>query len=45
MDQLEQFKELLSEPKQRIKLHDLVADITKKLISEVGQDKLPVQVS
>ena len=45
MDRLEQFKELLSEPKQRIKLHDFVADITKKLVSESGQDKLPVQVS
>lgn len=45
MDQLEQFKELLSEPRQRIKLHDFVADITKKLISEADQDKLPVQLT
>jgi hypothetical protein len=43
MDQLEQFKELLSDPKQRIKLHDFVADRTKNLVAEVGQDKLPVQ--
>ena len=45
MDQLEHFKDLLSEPKQRIKLHDFVAEITKKLLREVGQDKLPVQGS
>lgn len=45
MDQVEQLKELLSEPKQRIKLHDFIADITKELIAEVGQDRLPVQVS
>lgn len=43
MDQLEQFKDLLSEPKQRIRLHDFVADITRRLVSEVGQDKLSVQ--
>jgi hypothetical protein len=43
MDQLEQVKDLLSEPKQRIKLHDFLADITKKLVPELGQDKLPVQ--
>jgi len=45
MDQLEQFKDLLSEPKQRIKLHDYIADITRKLVSEVSLDKLPVQTS
>ena len=43
MDQLEQFKDLLSGPKQRIKLNDFVVDITKKLVSEVGEDKFPVQ--
>lgn len=43
MDQLEQFKDLLSEPKQRIKLHDFVADITKRIVSETSQDKFPVQ--
>ena len=43
MDQLEQLKDLLSEPKQRIRLHDFVADITRRLVSEVGKDKLPVQ--
>lgn len=45
MDQLEQLKDLLSEPKQRIKLYDFVADITKELLTEVALDKLPVQVS
>jgi hypothetical protein len=43
MDELEQLKDLLSEPKHRIRLHDFVAGITKKLVSEVGQDKFPVQ--
>lgn len=43
MDQLEEFKELLGEPKERIKLHDFVAGITKKIVSETGQDKFPVQ--
>jgi len=45
VDQLEQLKELLSEPKQRIKLHDFIADVTRKLVADVGQDRLPVQVS
>lgn len=43
MDQLQQVKDLLSEPKQRIELHDFVADLTRKLVPEVGQDRLPVQ--
>lgn len=43
MDQLEQVKDLLSEPRQRIKLHDFVADMTKKVVPKVSQEKLPVQ--
>lgn len=45
MDQLEQVKDLLSEQKNRIKLHDFVVDFTQKLLSEVSLEKLPVQVS
>lgn len=43
MDPLEQLKDLLSESKQRIMLHDFVSAITRKIVEDVGQDNFPVQ--
>lgn len=44
MDQLEQFKDLLSEPKQIIKLHDFVAQATKVIVSELNTTNFDVKI-
>jgi hypothetical protein len=43
MDQIEHFKDLLSEPKKIIKLNDFVAQATKTIVSELNQSKFGVQ--
>jgi hypothetical protein len=45
MDQIEHFKDLLSEPKQIIKLNDFVAQATKTIVSELNQSKFGVQTA
>jgi len=39
----DQLKELLSEPKNAIKLHDLVAAEVRRVLSQIGDDSFPVQ--
>lgn len=39
----EQLKELLSDPKQSIKLHDFVVDKIRRVIAEIGDNSFPVE--
>ncbi|HEU5408721.1 MAG TPA: caspase family protein [Nitrospira sp.] len=45
MSILERLKELLSETKYRIQLHDFVAQSTRELLSKTGADYFPIQGS
>ena len=44
MDQLEQLKDLLSEPKQVIKLTDFMAHASKNIVSELNEPKFSLQM-
>jgi hypothetical protein len=43
VEQLEQLKDLLSEPKKVIKLNDFLAEATKAIVSELNQPMFGVQ--